>query len=187
MLTLNLASPSAGEVYDEETSQFRPAKTIRVELEHSLLAVSKWEEKYEKPFLSETSDHTEEEILDYLRMMVVTPGVDDTTFDYLTTDDVRSIQEYITKTATATTIRESKNTQQRQIITSELIYYWMFSLGIPKECESWNLNRLLMLIRVFNAKQEESDPKNQKSMSQAEIMARNRALNAKRLAGGRRG
>lgn len=187
MLTLNLASPSAGEVYNEETSQFRPAKTIRVELEHSLLAVSKWEEKYEKPFLSDSSNHTEEEILDYIRMMVVTPGVDSDVFGYLTAEDARSIQEYISKTATATTIRESKKPQQSQIITSELIYYWMFSLGIPKECESWNLNRLLMLIRVFNAKQEEADPKNKQRMSQSEIMARNRALNAKRLAGGRRG
>lgn len=187
MLTLNLASPTDGEVFDETTGQFAPAKTIQVELEHSLVSVSKWEEKHEVPFLSDTTEHTEEQILDYIRMMVVTPDVPDSIFDSLTNEDAQAIQAYMAKKATATTIRESKKPSSRQIVTSELIYYWMFSLGIPKECESWNLNRLLMLIRVFNAKQEESDPKHKKTMSQSEIMARNRALNAKRLQGGRLG
>lgn len=184
MLILDI---KVGESYDENSQRFIP-KTIPVAFEHSLLSLSKWEEKYEKPFLSQTEQLSEDEVLDYLHMMIVNPFVDTKLLNYLSSDNYKEIQEYLNKKATATTVREDKATPgPKPIVTSELIYYWMFSLQIPKECETWHINRLLMLIKVFNAKQQEADPKNKRKMSRSEIMARNRALNAKRLAGGKKG
>lgn len=174
--------------YYDETSECFVSKTFPVALEHSLLSISKWEEKYEKPFLSETEEMSTEEVMDYIRMMVINPAVDTSLLDRLTNDNLIEIQKYLNRKATATTVRDDDpNNRERNVITSELIYYWMFSLQIPKECETWHINRLLMLIRVFNAKAKESDPKSKKTMSQSQIMARNAKLNAKRLAGGKKG
>lgn len=175
------------EYYDETSEKF-VVKTFPIALEHSLLSLSKWEEKYEKPFLSENEEMSTEEVTDYIRMMVVNPAVDPSLLNRLTNDNLLEIQKYINKKATATTVRDDEpNKRDRTIITAEVIYYWMFSLQIPKECETWHINKLLMLIRVFNAKAKEADPKNQKTMSKSQLMARNAKLNAKRLAGGRKG
>lgn len=175
------------EYYDETSERF-VSKTFPIALEHSLLSLSKWEEKYEKPFLSETEEMSMDEVIDYIGMMVLNPAVDKSLLNRLTNDNLTEIQKYINKKATATTVRDDESGKKdRSVITAEVIYYWMFSLQIPKECETWHINKLLMLIRVFNAKAKESDPKNKKTMSKSQIMARNAKLNAKRLAGGRKG
>ena len=64
-----------------------------------------------------------------------------------------------------------------EIITSELIYYWMVAFTIPFECEHWHLNSLFALIRICNIKN--SKPK---KMGRNEIAQRNRELNAQRRA-----
>ena len=56
-------------------------------------------------------------------------------------------------------------------------YYWMTALTIPFECENWNFNQLLTLIRVCSIKNSPG-----KKMSQKEIMASNKSLNAMRRA-----
>lgn len=184
MLILNIP---VREYFNEAESAF-VIQTVPVALEHSLVSIAKWEEKYERPFLSNTEELTNEQALDYVKMMVINPAVDSSLLGNLSPENVEQIQNYLNKKATATTVRDDDTkTTDRTIITAELIYYWMFSLEIPKECETWHINKLLMLIKVFNAKNKEADPKSQKKMTQAEIMARNRALNAKRLAGGKRG
>lgn len=175
------------EYYDEASERF-VSKTFPIALEHSLLSLSKWEEKYEKPFLSDKEEMSTEEVMDYIRMMVLNPAVDDSLLNKLTNDNFKEIQQYINKKATATTVRDdAERSRDRSVITAEVIYYWMFSLQIPKECETWHINKLLMLIRVFNAKAKEADPKHKKTMSKSQLMARNAKLNAKRLAGGRKG
>ena len=62
--------------------------------------------------------------------------------------------------------------KKKEIITNELVYYWMAVAGIPWECERWHINRLLTLIRVCDVKN-----KPEKKMSKRDIMARNKALN----------
>lgn len=176
MLVINV---KVAENYDEENQIFIPV-TVPIAFEHSLLSLSKWESKHEKPFLSDKHDKDEEEILDYLRMMAVNPAITDGHLALLSQQNIIELQNYISAKATATWFSDHKQKKPRsnpETVTSELIYYWMFSYQIPKECEKWHLNRLLTLIRVFGEKQQKPE-----KMSKTDTMARNRALNEQRKA-----
>lgn len=165
----------AQEYYDERTETFVNTKEITLTLEHSLVSVSKWESKWCKPFLSKDAK-TPEETLDYIKCMTLTQNVPPETYNYLTNENITEIKRYIEDPHTATFINEGPGgPKSREVITSELIYYWMTALNIPWESQKWHLNRLLMLIRVCNVKNQ---PK--KKMSQRELMSRNAALNAAR-------
>lgn len=165
------------EAVDEDTRQFVVAQGFKLELEHSLVSVSKWESKFEKPFLSD-KDKTPEEMLWYVEAMTLTEKVPREVFERLSDDNIQAINEYVNAKMSATWFRSTTNqTRSREIITSELVYYWMFSVGIPKDCEQWHLNRLFTLIKVFN---EKNAP--QKKMSKAEIVQQHRTLNAQRRA-----
>lgn len=151
-----------------------PSKTLR--LEHSLRSVAKWESKWEIAFLSD-KEKTREQTLDYIRCMDLS-GRDDVDVSYITPDQLQKVNEYIGAKMTATTInRRGPKRPSREIITAEIIYFWMIQAGIPPEYDKWHLNRLLMLIEVCNLK---SGP--QKKMSHKEQMAQQRALNASRKA-----
>ena len=172
---LQLTITIVPERYDEITEQFIDAKTQTLQLEHSLISLSKWESTWCKSFLH-TSDKTYEEILDYIKCMTITQNVKPEVYDHLTNANVKQIQDYINAPMTATTFSNDRNGKNsREIVTSELIYYWMIALNIPFECQKWHLNRLLTLIRVCNVKN--SPPK---KMSKKELMSRNAQLNAAR-------
>lgn len=165
----------AREMWDEQNNEFVYTNEQTLQLEHSLISISKWESKWNKPFLSKESK-TYEEILDYVKCMTLTQKVSPEIYANLTDENMRDIQRYIEAPMTATTFSEEKNTKgNREIVTSELIYYWMIALGIPLECEKWHLNRLLTLVRVCNIKN--SPPK---KMGKNAIMSRNASLNAAR-------
>lgn len=172
----------ASRLFNEETEEFINIKEQSLRLEHSLVSLSKWESKYCRPFLTKDAKTTEETI-DYIRCMTLTQNVDPNTYYGIPNDIITQITNYIESPQTATTFAEdllkknSGGSTKSEIITSEIVYYWMFTAGIPKECEKWHINRLLTLIRVFSVKNDKD--KNRK-MSQQEIMASNRALNAKR-------
>lgn len=159
------------ELFDENTNEFIYLREQSLLLEHSLVSISKWESKWCKPFLS-GKDKTPEEIIDYVRCMTINEDVDLEVYNRLSERNFNDINSYIDSPMTATTFRNEKSTGAREIITSELIYYWMVSFNIPFECETWHLNRLLTLIRVCNVK---NNPP--KKMSKRELMARNRELN----------
>ena len=165
----------AREMWDEQNNEFVYTNEQTLQLEHSLISLSKWESKWNKPFLSKESK-TYEEILDYVKCMTLTQKVSPEIYANFTDENMRDIQRYIEAPMTATTFSEEKNTKgNREIVTSELIYYWMIALGIPMECEKWHLNRLLTLVRVCNIKN--SPPK---KMGKNAIMSRNASLNAAR-------
>ncbi len=172
---LRITVPISSEGWDEQKEEFVTAEERIVELEHSLVSLSKWESKWCKPFLS-SDDKTEEEILDYIKMMTLTENVTDDVYSHFTADNFKEINDYINAPMTATTFSDNKNGKRsREIITSELIYYWMVALQIPFECQYWHLNRLLTLVRVCNIKNEPP-----KKMSKRDIMSRNASLNAAR-------
>lgn len=162
------------EIWDEERQQFFTFKGQKMTLEHSLVSLSKWESRWQKSFLH-TKEKTAAEINDYVRCMTITQNVDPLAYIFLTKENYKAINDYIDNPMTATTINEQNKPPNREIITAEIIYYWMISLQIPFECQKWHLNRLLTLIKVCNIKN--GDPK---KMSKREIMSRNRSLNAAR-------
>jgi hypothetical protein len=170
---LQVTIPSI-EVFDETRNEFITIKEQTLQLEHSLVSISKWESKWTKPFLSKNSKTTEETI-DYVRCMTITQNVNDDIYNYLNPKNIEIINKYIDSDMTATTISKENNTINREIITAEIIYYWMISFTIPFECQKWHLNRLLTLINVCNIKN--SPPK---KMSRTEQATRNTSLNEER-------
>lgn len=165
----------ATEQWDEKNQEFITSKEQILRLEHSLVSLSKWESKWCKPFLSR-ENRTMEETIDYIKCMTLTQNVDDHVYNLLTIDNIKKVNEYISAPMTATTFNDSnKKSGGNEIITSELIYYWMISLNIPFECQKWHLNKLFTLIKVCSIKNQPP-----KKMSKKDIMSRNAALNAAR-------
>jgi len=164
-----------GEYYNEEKAEFIFVKGRTIELEHSLVSLSKWESKWCKPFLGKTKK-TREEQLDYVRCMIITKNLPEDIQNTLTENQLLDINAYIDQKMTATTFSEfAKSSRGSEIVTAELIYYWMISLNIPFECQKWHLNRLLTLIRVCSIKN--TPPK---KTAKGALLSRNHALNAAR-------
>ena len=163
------------ELWDSKNERFVHTKAQDLQFEHSLVSLSKWESKYCKPFLHD-NNKTNDELMDYIKFMTLTQNVDPEVYTRLGDDHIQLISDYIDAPMTATTFSKSdKKWNSNEIITSELIYYWMVSLNIPFECQKWHLNRLLTLIRVCNIKN--APPKKR---STREILNRNAALNEAR-------
>lgn len=180
---LNITIP-AKEHFNEFTNEFFSTIEQKLNLEHSLISLSKWESKWKKPYL--TVDHkTEEEFIDYVKCMTITKNVDNDIYKILTNENKQKIIDYIDDPMTATTISDispdKPGSSLSEIVTSELIYYWMVTFNIPFECQKWHLNRLLTLIKICSIKNAAQSSSNKK-MSRAEVLNRNRMLNEQRKA-----
>jgi hypothetical protein len=164
------------EDWDERKEEFvTREKEQTLQMEHSLVSLSKWESKWCKAFFSKV-EKTDEETLDYIKCMTLTQNVKPNVYDRLTKENIECIKQYINSPMTATTFSDDRNNKGgREIITAELIYYWMIALNIPFECQKWHLNRLLTLVKVCNIKN--SPPK---KMSKRDMVSRNAKLNAAR-------
>lgn len=164
------------EVYNEKTRRFESSGGTVLRLEHSLVSVSKWESEFKRPFIT-TTDKTPEETLGYIRHMVLNENWDSDLLLLLNEVHVRTINDYLGDSHTATWFSDQKTAPSREVVTSELIYYWMTVASIPLEAENWPLQRLFTLIRVVNEKN-----KPPKKMRTQEAAARQRELNRQRLA-----
>ena len=168
------------EDYNEQNNEFVYtviAKEQTLRLEHSLVSLSKWESKWHKPFLSK-KDKTDEELLDYIRCMTLNPNVDPDVYYRLSPANYDQIEKYIGDSMTATTFSDDQNRKHsREIITAEIIYYWMVSLNIPLECERWHLNRLITLVRVCNIK---NAPPKKRGKSSSDTAMKYARMNAAR-------
>ena len=163
------------EGFNDETQTFETVDPVVLHLEHSLVSLSKWESKYQKPFLS-SEKKSAEEWLDYVVAMVTDDDFDQTVLDRLSDNDVDRIQKYVDSPQSATTFGTTVPRKVREeTITAELVYYWMLSFGIPFECQYWHLNRLFSLIRICGIKN--SKPK---TMSRHEMAVMRNELNRKR-------
>jgi len=163
------------ELFDERTNEFVSREEQTLELEHSLVSLWEWESKWRKAFLGK-AEKTNEEVRDYVRCMTLTPNVDPETYNYIPESIWKQIDDYIQQPMTATTFSDDKNSKRnRQVITAEVIYSWMFSLQIPIECQNWHLNRLLTQIRACSVMNQTP-----KKMSKSDITKQNAALNAAR-------
>ena len=176
MITIDIPG---SEFYNEELNEFITVKPITLELEHSLISVSKWESKWKKPYVSEIKKSTEE-VIDYIRCMTINKNVDPKVYKVIPASEYKKIVDYINDPMTATTFYDyGKHTPKNsEYVTSELIYYWMTAYNIPFTCEKWNFNRLMTLIRVAG---EKNNPEQDK-MSRDAIREQNRILNEKRRA-----
>lgn len=163
------------EQWDEAREEFVNTPEKVLSLEHSLVSISKWEQKWCKPFFAK-QDKTYEELIDYVKCMTITQNVEDEVYSHLTLSNVNDINTYINAPMTATWFSEEKiKNNSREQITSELIYYWMLTFNIPHEFQKWHINRLLTLIRVCEIKNQPP-----KSRSKKDIMRNNAALNSAR-------
>lgn len=164
------------EFFDERTQEFIVINQ-NIVLEHSLLSISKWEAKWKKSFFRK--EKTPEEFMDYIRCMTITPKVNPVIYSCLTSDHINMIKDYIEDPMTATTINTLRPRLNRsRVVTSELVYCWMFTQNIPIECEKWHFSRLMTLIEVCSI---ENNPK-QKKMSKRDILRQNSSINAARRA-----
>ena len=163
----------ASELWDERKQEFNYTKKQTLQLEHSLVSVSKWEEKWNKVFLSKV-DKTYEETIDYVRCMTITQNVPPETYNHIPAKVFDEISAYMNQPMTALHFPTNKRIGpgSREEVTSEIIYYWMIALGIPTEYRKWHLNKLLALIQVCSIKNQP-----EKKMSAKELMSRNTALN----------
>ena len=172
------------EFFNSETNEFYKIKSTTFKIEHSLVAIAKWESKWHVAFLDEKVEKTNEMMIDYIRCMTISQNVDPEIYYHLPENVIKEINDYIGDPMTATTFRDThKGVNRGEFVTNELVYYWMISAQIPLECEKWHFNRLMTLIRICGEKNQ--DPK---KMKRRDILNSNRALNeARKRAHGTRG
>ena len=172
MLTIEIPET---ELYINSTEEFKTIKAQTIVLEHSLVSISKWESKWCKPFISK-DPKTSEELIDYIRCMTITNNVDPDVYLALNDGHIKQINAYIESPMTATWFSDKdKKGKSKEIVTSELIYYWMTAFQIPFECQKWHINRLMTLIRICSIKNQPP-----KKMNKKEALSQQRSLNAAR-------
>jgi len=182
MLKLSMAEQ---ELYDSEKNLFLKIKPTTVQLEHSLISMSKWESIWHKPFLPVKGKAegivTHEQELSYIESMVI-GKIPFHLPNSLYRDHGKEIRDYIANPNSATTIHKiNQPNDPKIVVTTELIYYWMVRFNIPNEYEKWHINRLLTLIDICNLKEKEASGKDK--MSPADAARYQRNMNRARRAG----
>lgn len=174
MLKLKIVT---SEDYDEEQNKFI-VETKEIELEHSLASLSKWEAIWEVPLLS-TSDKTPEQQLSYLECMCLTPNTPPELFYNLSEEQQNQIADYIDSKQSATWFSDRQpKPRNNEVITAELLYYWMSGFQIDWQAQYWHLNKLMTLIKVHSVKADNKPQRQSARNRQDELMR----LNAQRRA-----
>ena len=169
---LQITIPAA-RMWDEVKEEFVYAEEVTLELEHSLVSLSKWESKHHKAFLTK-KEKTAEEHLDYIKCMTLTEDVPDEVYARLTQENIDQIVAYIEDPMSATYFfDDKKQSPSRDVMTAEYIYYCMFANNIPLDFENRHLNQLIAIIKMCALKS--SPPK---KMSKSDIANRHRQINA---------
>lgn len=168
------------ELFNDKTQEFITSEPIVLELEHSLISLSKWESKHHRPFLG-AGEKTAEEIKSYIDCMIISDEQPENYHDQMTQKEYDAVNDYIGSPQSGTTFHNLAKTaggNRGETISAELIYYWLTAFQIPfQPAENWHLNRLFNLLRIASLKNTK-----QKPMPKAEQAAMNRSLNERRLA-----
>jgi len=167
------------ELFDDETNTFVNSPEVVLELEHSLVSLSKWESEFEKPFLS-SEEKTTEETLGYIQAMTLTPNVPPEIYRRLSNENMDEINKYIGAKMSATWFNDKhvkQASRSREVITAEILYYQMIQFQIPLEWENRHLNRLFTLIKVCSNKNAP-----EKKMNTRDMVAERNRINAERKA-----
>lgn len=180
MLTLEITGP---EYFDEEKNKIVAPHRYILQLEYSLVALSKWEEKHEKPWL-DGQEKTPEETLSFIECMIVTRVYDRRILNYLTEEEGKVIQDYCQAKRSATWFNEGPGPKKRpnpEVITSELVYYWLSAIGIDFwPTETWHLNRVLTLVKIHDTKQASNGKYKMTRAEKEDAAARRAAINEAR-------
>lgn len=177
---LKLSLPKL-DVWNDKTEEFDELGGQTVELEHSLYTMAAWEAKWKTPFAAKKG-LTQEQLLDYItNFMCQTPEIPRSAWLTLNQECLKKVSDYMEDSQTATTIKKLSNrvgSGRNQIVTAELIYFYMTQFNIPPEYERWHLNRLMTLLDVCSAKS--APPKKMGRREAAQMReAQNAALRAK--------
>ena len=106
------------EIYSEISEEFVKVESVALQLEHSLISLSAWESKWEKPFLK-NENKTLEETYDYIRCMCLTRNIPDSVFKYIPDDIYKQVMDYINSKMTATWFTDRPGTPvNREVITA---------------------------------------------------------------------
>lgn len=185
MLLIKIPASQDTEYWDEKNEEFiyvKGSKEYNIKLEHSLVSLHKWEAKWHIPYIS-NKPKTEEQVLDYIKMMTLTQNIPDEAYEHLSEQNYKDIDDYISNPMTATWFSGKDPTgNSGTAITAERVYAWMVELGIPTEYSKWHFNQLMTLIRVVN---EDNKPK--KNIPQADLARKYSEVNKARRAQRKKG
>lgn len=150
-------------------------ETHTLRFEHSLLSVSKWEQKHKKVFLSKVAK-TNDELMDYYQCMLL--GDTDPDLIYaLSPEQLEGLSDYMADSQTATTVpKVVTKPGPSDVMSSDMMYYWMTALKIDWRAEAWHLNRLLTLIQIISFKQKPNQ-----TIDKSQQLRDYEALNEERL------
>lgn len=134
-------------------------KVVKLQFEHSLRSLSKWEAKTRKAFMA-TQEKSPSEMVEYYRFMLLSPEDPDLVY-LLSPAQMEELTDYINSNLTASSVPNEGPTQYNpEITTSELVYFWMTALKINWEAQDWHFSRLMMLIQITSYKQQPPKKRN---------------------------
>lgn len=179
---------SGVESFDDATQSFVQPNDTVLNLEHSLVSLSKWEAKWEKPFLTGDSK-TSEEVYGYVNAMSLTGDIPIDALHRLTEDNLLSINKYIEAKMTATWFLETPQlkSSNQDVVTAEVIYHWMVALQIDWECQNWHLNRLITLVKTINEKNKAASDTKKKAPTSSDLADRRSLMDKRRSEASDRG
>lgn len=166
--------------YGNDAIYFDNLPEITIELCHSLISITKWEEKYRVPFL-EHEHFTRDELIYYTKCMCITKNVDDEIFYRLTNQNIDEIWKYMEDVPSALKVKQRNDSGgAKEPWTNETIYYYLAQNGITdfRSVERWHINRVLNLLNFASGKNAQAYGNNNSvKETRADISRRYKAIN----------
>lgn len=159
-------------VLNNETEKFTDIPEIVLPpLEHSLMAIAKWEARYQVPFLKNIQVLAQPKHVDkflyYISCMSTKGEIPMETLHCLSEQNILDITAYIGDPHSATLPYGTSSGGSGKPATAERIYASMAMYHIPMECQKWHLNNLLMVIDVCRENNEDPSKKQKGDPSSA--------------------